>query len=47
MEKEGLKIRMIQEYQDNKGYRDKGVKTMILHPQGDSWVIFKELWHRL
>lgn len=47
MEKEGLKIQMLQEYEDNKGYRDKGVKTMILLPQGDSWVIFKEVWRRI
>ena len=47
MEKEGLKVQMVQEYEDNRGYKDKGVKTMILLPQGDSWVIFKEFWHRI
>lgn len=47
MEREGLKVQMIQEYEDNQGYKDRGMKVLILHPQGDSWVIFKELWRRL
>lgn len=47
MEKEGLKIQMVQEYEDSRGYRDKGMKVLILHPRGDGWVIFKELWRRL
>lgn len=47
MEKEGLKIQMIQEYEDSRGYKDRGMKVLTLHPQGDDWVIFKELWRRL
>lgn len=47
MEKEGLKVQMVQEYEDSGGYRDKGMKALILLPQGDGWVISKELWRRL
>lgn len=47
MEKEGLKVQMIQEYEDSSGYKDKGLKVLILHPQGDGWVIFKDFWRRL
>lgn len=47
MEKEGLKIQMVQEYEDSRGYKDRGIKVLTLHPQGDGWVIFKELWRRL
>lgn len=47
MEKEGLKVRFVQEYEDSSGYGDKGTKTLILHPKGDSWVIFKETWKRI
>lgn len=47
MEKEGLKVRFVQDYEDSSGYRDKGVKVLTLHPKDGSWVIFKETWRRI
>ncbi len=47
MEKEGLVVRMVQDYEDNKGYRDRGMKIMTLIPKGSSWIIAKEWWRRL
>ncbi len=47
MEKEGLKVHFVQDYEDSSGYRDKGVKVLTLHPKGESWVIFKETWRRI
>lgn len=47
MEKEGLVVRMVQDYENNRGYRDKGMKVLTMIPKGDSWVISKEWWRRL
>ncbi len=47
MEKEGLIVRMVQDYEDNRGYHDKGMKVLTMIPKGDSWVISKEWWRRL
>lgn len=44
LEKEGVVVRMEQDYEDMAGYSDKGIKTLILHPKGDKWVIYKESW---
>jgi murein L,D-transpeptidase YafK len=44
MDGSGLRVDMAQTYQDTSGYRDKGIKTLILHPQGGSWRIAAEDW---
>lgn len=43
-DKDGIRVDMAQTYRDAAGYQDKGVKTLILHPQGDSWRIAAEDW---
>lgn len=40
----GVKVDMMQTYRDTSGYQDKGVKTVMLHPQGESWLIASEDW---
>ena len=44
MDKDGLRVDMAQVYRDSLGYQDKGIKTLILQPQGDSWLISAEDW---
>jgi murein L,D-transpeptidase YafK len=44
LEKGGLKVDMAQSYSDSAGYQDKGVKTLVLTPQGDTWRIAAEDW---
>ena len=44
VENVGVSVDMMQEYRDSSGYRDKGVKRVLLHPKGDSWVIAVEEW---
>lgn len=40
----GVKVDMMQTYRDTSGYQDKGVKTVMLHPQGEGWLIASEDW---
>lgn len=40
----GVKADMTQIYSDSSGYRDKGVKTVWLHPKGNDWRIVSEDW---
>lgn len=47
MEKEGLRVEMKQEYEDSTGYKDVGIKILLLHPKEDGWEIYKETWRRL
>lgn len=47
MEKDGLVVHMVQDYEDNRGYHDKGMKVLTLIPKGGSWIISKEWWRRL
>jgi ketosteroid isomerase-like protein len=44
LEKGGLRVDMAQNYRESSGYQDKGIKTLILAPQGDSWRIAVEDW---
>ena len=44
LEKGGLRVDMGQSYRDSSGYQDKGIKTLILSPQGDTWRIAAEDW---
>jgi len=44
LEKGGLKVDMTQSYRDASGYQDKGVKTLFLIPQGNTWRIAAEDW---
>jgi len=41
---QGVRVDMTQVYRDSSGYRDKGVKELVLHPDGDSWRIASEYW---
>ncbi len=43
-EKNGVSVDMMQEYKDASGYQDKGIKKILLHPVGDTWVIATEDW---
>ncbi len=38
---------MTQIYSNTRGYTDKGVKRIVLHPKGNSWVIVAEEWSPL
>ena len=44
---DGLEASFVQEYQDATGYTDRGVKTLILAPEGDGWRIIDEQWRSL
>jgi hypothetical protein len=44
MEKGGLRVDMAQTYRDSAGFQDKGIKTLILTPQDDTWRIAAEDW---
>ncbi|MFV0423867.1 L,D-transpeptidase family protein [Oleidesulfovibrio sp.] len=46
MHHDGLKLTMTQRYSDSSGYSDKGVKTLVLRPEGDSWRIVREDWRQ-
>lgn len=43
----GVSVDMTQEYQDSSGYKDRGVKTILLYPKGTGWVIAQEDWSAL
>lgn len=44
---DGISVDMTQVYSNNRGYKDKGVKKILLHPKGNSWVIASEEWSPL
>jgi len=44
LDKGGLRVDMAQNYQDTNGYQDRGIKTLILTPQGETWRIAVEDW---
>ncbi len=46
MQKDGVHVNMIQEYSDSTGYKDHGIKRLVLHPEGDSWRIAREDWFK-
>lgn len=41
-----IHVYMDQAYADSSGYKDYGVKRLILHPKGSSWEIASEVWSR-
>jgi ketosteroid isomerase-like protein len=43
----GLKVAFDQEFADASGYSDRGRKTLILVPEGDTWKIDSEQWRRM
>ena len=42
----GVRLDMTQIYKDTSGYQDRGVKELLLYPDGDSWRIATETWSR-
>lgn len=46
MHADGVKVSFIQKYRA-KGFKDKGLKTLFLKPEGDSWKIVSENWSAL
>lgn len=46
LQDQGVKISFVQLYQA-KGFTDKGLKTLYLEPEGDSWKIVSENWSKL
>jgi len=44
MNQKGLKVSFTQTYEDSTGHSDKGPKTLIIAPKGDTWVIVSENW---
>lgn len=47
LESNGVRVDMTQVYRDTSGYSDKGVKELMLYPDGDSWRISSESWSRM
>lgn len=41
---QGFQVDFVQSYQNVKGYSDSSIKTMILAPFGDKWLIKSEIW---
>jgi murein L,D-transpeptidase YafK len=41
---DGFKVSFVQGYQADGNFKDKGYKTILLQPRGDSWQIVKEEW---
>jgi ketosteroid isomerase-like protein len=46
-DRDGIKVDMTQTYRDSSGKSDKGVKTLLLQPQGEKWMIRAENWSAL
>lgn len=44
---QGLEVGFTQEYEDAKGFKDKGYKTLVLQPHADGWRILSEEWRSL
>lgn len=44
VEDRGVRVRMTQLYSDSSGYHDRGIKELLLYPEGDSWRIASESW---
>ncbi|XPV75857.1 MAG: L,D-transpeptidase family protein [Desulfovibrio sp.] len=42
----GMIVRFTQTYVDETGYMDKGIKTLLFEPAGDSWKIVSEEWRK-
>jgi murein L,D-transpeptidase YafK len=46
-EQGGVRADMNQIYRDTVGYQDRGIKELLLYPEGDAWRIAAETWKRL
>jgi len=46
LHKDGVKVSFVQEYKA-RGFSDRGVKTLYLQPEGESWKIVSENWSSL
>lgn len=44
MHQKGLKVTFVQSYEDSSGAADKGRKTLVITPKGDTWAIASESW---
>lgn len=44
---EGFRVSFRQEYEDSSGYKDTGLKVLVLSPEKNKWRIIKEQWSRL
>lgn len=44
LHQKGIKVSFVQTFEDSTGYSDKGVKTLVLAPKGDGWIIESETW---
>lgn len=40
----GLELRVLQDYASENGYEDRGIKRLIIRPEGSNWKIIKETW---
>jgi len=47
MHQKGFKVSFVQTYEDSAGYSEKGQKTLIVAPKGDSFVILSETWSKM
>lgn len=47
MHQKGLKVSFVQTYEDSAGQADKGMKTLVITPKGDSWAILSESWSKI
>ncbi len=47
MHQKGFKVSFVQTYEDSAGQMDRGSKTLVLMPRGDSWVILSETWSKM
>lgn len=44
---QGLVVGFSQDYEDAKGYKDKGHKTLVVQPHGAGWKIISEDWRAM
>ena len=47
MHQKGFKVSFVQTYEDSAGQSDKGLKTLVIAPKGDSYVILSETWSKM
>lgn len=47
MHQKGFKVSFVQTYEDSAGQSDKGQKTLVVAPKGDSFVILSETWSKM
>jgi len=42
----GVEVTFVQAYEGENGYKDNGIKTLVLEPRGDRWLISAEHWRK-